>query len=413
MRDLSGQEEGGVGMPRYRYRGVDQNGKGRKGQMAAADEAELHSLLLEQGCYLTWSEVVQEKRCSRPLKVQELSAFSRELGTLLRSGIPLYRALSILSAEEGLRADIRRLYKRLLKLVGEGCSLSQAMEQQNGAFPPLAVHMFQAAQIVGDMGGTALRLADYYSREYKLASKLKSALVYPKLLLVLLVAVTGFLTGFILPQFTSLFSLMEELPLPTRILYGLSGLVTCYWYLAAAGAVAAIWGWRTVKKARPVRRSLDRARLSVPLFGVLHKTVCTARFARTLSSLYPSGVPIELAMRTAGKTMENVYIEEQLERAAAMVESGCTLSEALETVDGFLQKLAAAVKVGEEAGSLETMLSSMAEHMEYEAELTAGRMTAYLEPLAIIVMALVVGFVMIGVMLPIYGSYDAIESMGI
>lgn len=399
-------------MPRYRYRGVDQNGKGRKGQMEAADEAELCSFLLDQGCYLTWSRQVQEKKRGRPLRTQELSSFSRELGTMLCSGIPLYRALSILSAEEGLRPDIRRLYENLRKLVGEGCSLPQAMEQQKGVFPPLAHHMFQAAQIVGDMGGTALRLADYYSREYKLASKIKSALLYPKLLMALLVAVTGFLIGFILPQFTSLFSLMEELPLPTRILYGLSGLVTRYWYLAAAGAAAGIWGWRTAKKAKPIRRSLDRAKLYIPAFGMLHKTVCTARFARTLRSLYASGVPVERALRTAGKTMENVYIEEQLARAAVMVESGSTLSEALETVDGFLQKLAAAVKVGEEAGSLETMLSSMADHMEYEAELAAGRMMAYLEPLAIIVMALVVGFVMIGVMLPIYGSYDAIESMG-
>ena len=186
-------------MPRYRYRGVDQNGKGRKGQMEAADEAELCSFLLDQGCYLTWSRQVQEKKRGRPLRTQELSSFSRELGTMLCSGIPLYRALSILSAEEGLRPDIRRLYENLRKLVGEGCSLPQAMEQQKGVFPPLAHHMFQAAQIVGDMGGTALRLADYYSREYKLASKIKSALLYPKLLMALLVAVTGFLIGFILP----------------------------------------------------------------------------------------------------------------------------------------------------------------------------------------------------------------------
>ena len=121
---------------------------------------------------------------------------------------------------------------------------------------------------------------------------------------------------------------------------------------------------------------------------------------------------MELALRTAAKTQGNVYIGAQLEQVTAMVESGLPLSQALETVDGVLKKLSGAVKVGEEAGSLDTMLLSMADSMEYEAELATEQMTAYLEPLAIIVMALVVGFVMIAVMMPIYGAYNAVERMG-
>ena len=399
-------------MPVYRYRGIDQKGEEVKGQLRAADQEQLYALLLEKGCHLTWAKKMGEMRRGRPLGAKELARFSRELGTMLHAGILLHRALAILSAEDGLRSDIRRLYEDLLESIGQGFSLSQAMEQQKGVFPPMMIHMFQAAQIAGDMDETALRLADYHSREYKLASKLKSALLYPKLLMVLLAAVTGFLISFVLPQFKGLFELMDQLPLPTRILYGAAELVTGYWHLAAAGAAAAFLAWGPIKRTKPVRAWLDKAKLHVPAFGKLQKTVCTARFARTLSTLYASGVPVELALRTAAKTQGNVYIGAQLEQVTAMVESGLPLSQALETVDGVLKKLSGAVKVGEEAGSLDTMLLSMADSMEYEAELATEQMTADLEPWAIIVMALVVGFVMIAVMMPIYGAYNAVERMG-
>lgn len=149
-------------MPVYRYRGIDQKGEEVKGQLRAADQEQLYALLLEKGCHLTWAKKMGEMRRGQPLGAKELARFSRELGTMLHAGILLHRALAILSAEDGLRSDIRRLYEDLLESIGQGFSLSQAMEQQKGVFPPMMIHMFQAAQIAGDMDETALRLADYH-----------------------------------------------------------------------------------------------------------------------------------------------------------------------------------------------------------------------------------------------------------
>lgn len=399
-------------MPNYRYQAVDEDGKRVKGRMSAANEAELHALLLEQELYLTRAAVTAERKKGRPLKAGELSEFSRELGTMLQSGIPLVKALAILSGEEGLGPDVKRSYEQLLKGICRGQALSEAMERQTGVFPELMRSMFCAAEISGNLDRTALLLAGYYSREHKLEVKTKNAVIYPKLLSALLLLVIGFLLCFVLPQFESLFSLMEELPWPTRILYAAADFLTEWWYLVVIGALGIGLAGRAASRILLIRKWLDWAKLHTPVFGRLEKTVCTARFARVLSSLYSAGIPIASALQIARKTVGNSYIDAQFDRVIFMIRSGSTVSDSLDTVDGFLQKLSAAARVGEESGKLDSMLVSMADSMEYDAEQAVGKMVAYLEPLVIVVMAVIVGGVMAAVMLPVYESYHAIERAG-
>ena len=157
---------------------------------------------------------------------------------------------------------------------------------------------------------------------------------------------------------------------------------------------------------------MDKLRIRLPVFGKLLKIIYTARFARTISSLYSSGIPIVQALQIGRKTIGNTYIDSQFDTAVAKVRTGGNLSDALDGIDGFTKKLTSAVKVGEETGSLDTMLNSIADSMEYESNMAIDKMVASLEPVLIVVMAIIVGFIMVSVLMPIYGSYDAISNSG-
>lgn len=397
-------------MPRYRYKAKDARGKNLKGLMTALDEIDLHNKLKMQEQYLTWFKEEQKGMGQKPLKTLALSEFCRELGTLLGAGVPLVRALSIISQEESIKPRERAVYENLLRMIRQGIALSDAMESLNGAFPPLLVNMFCSAEAGGNLDKTAGRMCIHYSKEYRMQSKIKSAVLYPKLLCGLMFLALLIMLTFVLPQFTDLFSLMDELPLPTRILMGGSDMITEHWLLMATVlAVLYILGG-IIYRVSPVAMALDRIRLRIPLIGKLLKVVYTARFARTLSSLYTSGIPIVTSLQIARKTIGNSYIDKQFDQVIPMVRGGGSLSEALALVDGFINKLISTIRVAEETGSLDSMLDSIADTLEYEADMAITKMTSYLEPALIIVMALGVGFIMIAVMMPIYGSYTAIES---
>ena len=296
---------------------------------------------------------------------------------------------------------------RLRDRVVQGIALSTAMEELYPAFPPLLVYMFRAAESSGNLDTTALRLADQYQKENKLESEAKNALTYPKILAGLIVGVVGVIFGFIMPQFEELFSEMPVLPAPTRFLLGVSDLVSHYWYLLLVFAVL-IWIFGGIVSRIPsVRLVIDRFKVRGPL-GKLQKVIYSARFARTMSSLYSAGIPIDQCLAIARQTIGNTYIEKQFTDVIKAVQAGGLLSDALDEVDGFVSKLSSVVRVGEETGSLDSMLVSVADNLDFASEQALTRMVKYIEPVMIVIMALIVGFIMIGVILPIYQSYSTI-----
>lgn len=397
-------------MPKYKYQATDANGKTVRGVMIAGDEAELYEKLKTESRYLISAKVVVERKRARPLKSMALADFCREIGTLLGAGVSLVRALGMVAQNESIKPGERAIYAELLRLIRQGIALSDAMESLGGVFPPMLIHMFRAAEAAGNMDATANRMADHYAKEHRLNAKVKSSMAYPKFLCLLIVAVVAVLIGYVLPQFESMFSMMEELPLPTRILYGITDTVSTYWYLVIGGIVIGTIAIRAICSIGTVRIKLDQMKVRLPLIGKLWKVIYTARFSRTLSSLYSAGIPIVTAMQIARNSIGNTYIDRQFDKAIPVVRGGGNLSDAIEPIDGFIKKLAFSIRVGEETGSLDVMLNSTAEALEYESEMAINKMVSYLEPGLIIVMALVVGFIMIAVMMPIYASYSAIET---
>lgn len=378
------------------------------GMMSAYDEDDLYRRLKSEDKFLLEADSGTEGKNNRQLSAMMLSEFNRELGDMLAAGVTMVRALTILAQEEFRRPKERAVLMQVLKLIRQGESISDAMEQQNGAFPVLMVNMYRAAETGGKISDTAKRLAVHYEKEHHLNSKVRAATIYPSILLVLMCLVVVFIISFVLPQLSGLFASLDKLPMATRILFAISSAGKIHWRGVLAGIVVLAVVLLLLQKMPAVRAWKDQVKLKIPLAGRLMKVIYTARFARSLSSLYSAGIPIVTAMQISARTIGNTYIERQFDKAIAQLHSGKPLSEALEEIQGFRQKLSAVVRVGEESGELVQMLDSMADAFDYESEMAINRLVGYLEPVLIVVMACLIGFIMIAVLMPIYDSYSAI-----
>ena len=394
----------------YRYRAQNSDGRIITGEMKANDEAELHSKLKNDGMLLVDSKEVQKsKAIHKKLKFDRVSDFARNLSKLLGAGVTLVRALRIISEDESIAEGERKIYADILKQVRSGMTLSDAMEEQGGVFPALFVNMIRSAETSGNMDQTAGNMAEYYSIEYRLQQKIKSSTTYPKILGVLIVIVVIVLMGFVLPQFDSLFSQMDSLPVATRILMAISDFISHKWYLLIFAAVILYMVFKVLMSLPPIKLMVDKMEIHMPKIGGLRKIIYTARFSRTL---YAAGIPIVTCLQIAKTTIGNTYIESQFDDMIAEIRAGKPLSEGLAGIDGFVKKLSSSVSVGEETGALDHMLVSIADQMDYDSEIAIEKLVAMVEPIMIVVMAAVVGFIMIAVIQPIYGSYQSIANQG-
>ena len=396
-------------MARFRYTAKDMSGKMHRGTMEVPTENVLIQQLKEQNLFLVEAKNLTDAKGYQKLKAKQLAAFCKELSTLLASGVSLVRALDIISDQEGIPPKEKEVYQAVLMDLRKGISLSEAMETKK-CFPDLMIGMLRAGEGSGNLDQVTDRLATQYEKDYKLTQQVKSAMTYPCILLMMCVVIVILIVTFILPQFQSLFDQMDSLPVITNILIACSDFLVHKWYLALLAVFTIVMIIRLLVAIPAVRRQLDYRKVHMPVFGKLFKVVYTARFARTLSSLYSSGMPIATAIGIAGNTIDNSYIEEQFEQVVMKVRSGVPLSQALRDVDGLQKKLSSTILVGEESGRLDVMLDSIAATMEEDAEAATKRMVTLLEPILIVFMAVIVGCIMIGVMLPIYQSYSAIEN---
>ena len=396
-------------MPSYQYTAKNEKGKTVRGTAAAPSPEALYAQLRTEGLYLMdQREAGTGKRSVRPLKTAQVADFCRSLGTLLAAGVPLVRAFAILGEEEGLDPKAKAVYEAVRTELRKGVPLSDAMEAQAPAFPALLVAMLRSAESTGSIDKACLRMANHYEKEHKLDQEVGNSLMYPAILGVLIVVVLLILMGYVVPQFEEMFAQMETLPLPTVILLGISDFLKANWLLVALGAAVLAVGVRSLFLLPAVRLQWDRFILHAPVVGRLNRKICTARFARTLSNLYSSGVPIVMALQSGQQTVGNRWIASQFDGVLTSVRAGHPLSESLKEVDGFERKLSSTVMVGEETGKLDSMLATTSETMDYEAEMATKKLMTLIEPVMIVVMAVMVAFVIIAVILPIYLSYGTI-----
>lgn len=394
-------------MPLYRFEATAQDGKLKRGRREAADERALREQLNAEKLALIEAIELETAPSTAKLKTEELSEFCRELGSMLSAGVPLVRALSIMVGEDN-KARVRDIYSDIYTYIQRGNSLSEAMEHQGG-FPALLVSAFRASESSGQMDVTAEQMAKHYEKEHRTKSKIRTAAFYPCFLLVLTIVIVWVIFNFILPSFFTLFEGME-LPAMTQFILNLSNamkengvLIIIIFFIFVAILVF-------VFRLPPVKLWADKLKLKIPYIGKLLRTIYTSRFARTLSSLYSSGLTILNALQSTRDTIGNTYIASQFDNIVSEVRNGSSLSQATATVDGFDPKLASTISIGEESGNLDYMLNSMAEAFDYDADQAMSKLTAVIEPVLIIIMALIIGFVIIAVMLPILSLYNSIGS---
>lgn len=394
-------------MPEYKYQAQDKKGKIVKGKAEAFDETDLQKRFHESGLLLIEAKPIRKSMALKPLKKPRLADFTRQLGTLIKSGVTLVKAIEIIANDESINDYERQLYLRLRDRIVQGVALSVVMQELEPAFPPLLIFMLRAAETSGTLDTTCLRLAEQYTSEAQLEQTAKNSLTYPKILSVLIVIVVAILFGYVLPQFEDIFSTLPSLPLPTRILMSISDFVAHKWYILAIIIVLAFIFGKMIVKIPAVRLFIDHIKV-MGKWGKLTKVIYSARFARTMSSLYSSGIPIHSCIEIARSTIGNKYIEDQFDEVERKVAGGMPLSSALLDVNGFVAKLPATIKVGEETGMLAQMLESVANDLDFYSRQALMKLTSYIEPVMIVVMAVIVGFVMIAVIQPIYNSYATI-----
>jgi len=393
-------------MPNYKYNALALDGKKLNGFREAASVDQLSTLLSKDGLFLVNADESVSKTHSPKLKTQEVADFCRQLSAMLSSGITLIRAMMII-AQRDTKPSLKKTYNSVIDDLKRGSTLSEAMAARGRAFPELLINMMKAGENSGRLDATALKMADQYDKQYRLNGKIKSATTYPVILLAMIIVVMLVIFAFVLPSFFTMFENME-LPLSTRIVLGISNFLTHYFVQFAAVTALVVIFLISIFRLPGLRRALDRFKLKVPKIGKLLGIIYTSRFARTLASLYVSGIPMIQSLEICRSTIGNKYIEDQFDAVINALGNGRTLSQALSPVVGFDKKLYSTILIGEESGRLEQMLDSVADQFDYDSELASQRLVTLMEPVLIVIMAVIVAFVMISVMLPIYQMYSMV-----
>lgn len=381
-----------------------------RGVVSATSAEHLETFLLVQGKRLLSYRQLPELRLTETHRLSpgQTAAFCRSLGTMLEAGIPAVSALEILEKETAVSPALKHSCRRIREEVCGGRSLSEAMERCGRVFPQQVIQAFRSAEHSGTLGKNALRMAVQYDREAQIRRTVHSSMIYPAFLAGLTMVVLAILMNLVIPQFAELFAQLDPMPLSTRILLTVSGVTQRFWrQILAAFAVVALF-LSQLGRLPAMRRRRDRGRLHLPWLGSIQRKLCTARFSRTYCVMYRSGIPVLTCLQAAGNAAGNHWISAQINPAIEQVKNGRTLSEALSRVDGFDRRLAVCLRLGEESGRVDELLEAVAGTLENEAENEIKRAIALLEPVMVVLMAVVIGFVVISVMLPLYQSYEQI-----
>jgi len=403
-------------MTLYTYRALDKQGEIIQDKAEGSGELAVVHELRQQGLLVieVKEQSVGQKDILEPfkrIKLADLVVFSRQLATMINAGLPIVRALYVLS-EQTENSKLKDVVVAVRKDVEAGSSLSQALERHPEVFSRLYVEMIKAGEVGGMLDGVLLRVADQMERDQDLRRKVKSAMTYPVIVLVLAVVAASIMLIFIVPVFAQLFQdLGGTLPLPTRICMLISNILTSIWgILVYAGMALAVVMFLRWKKTEQGRRVWGRAVLRIPAkIGDVVRKVALARFARTLATLSAAGVPILQAMEITATSSGNWVVEKALLKSRDAIREGIPLYKPLETEPVFPPMVTRMIAVGEETGDVDGMLTKIAEFYESEVDAAVKALTSIIEPLLIVVVGGIVGGIVISMYLPMFEIYNLIE----
>jgi type IV pilus assembly protein PilC len=393
-------------MPYFNYTIRDANGQTRSGKVEAPNAEELRKRLQAEGLQVL--EVTEDRKAPRVpaggygrVKLSDLAIFARQFSTMLDAGVSLIRCLDVLQAQTN-NARLRKILMDLSARVESGESLSRSMARHPKAFSQLIIGLIRAGEVGGVLEESLQRIAGFLEKDVELRRKIRSALTYPVIVLLAAVGIVIFLVSWLVPQFASLFKELgiKEMPAPTQFLIDLSALFTQRWYVVIIAVVAILIAYKLFVSTRVGRRVADRVKLRVPVFGPLHHKIVMARFSRTMGTLLASGVPILQAMETVAGVVGNSVVSDAVIESRARIREGEKIADPLQRSKMFPPMVVHMVSVGEESGSLDHMLNKIADFYENEVEMTIASLTAAIEPVMIVLLGVIVGFIVISMFLP-------------
>ena len=398
-------------MPLYAYRGLDVDGRSVGGVVDADSPRGARQKLRRTGVFPT---DLKEERAATPLAVRaftgrpervpaaELAAITRQFSTLVAAGLPLVEALGAL-AEQAERPSLARTLAQVRQEVTEGSSLADALAQHPRLFGSLYVNMVRAGEASGALHVVLDRLADYTENQARLLGKVRSALTYPAIMLLLSATILFFLLSYVVPKVTRIFQeTHQQLPLPTRLLLGVSDFVAQWWWLLLMLLAAVTVGVMRWARTPSGRERIDRLTLDVPYLGRLAQKLAVARFARTLSTLLASGIGLLPSLDIVKSIVDNTVLTRAIERARDAIREGQSIAPPLRESGLFPPLVVHMVAVGERSGQLEAMLSKAADTYDDEVENAVVALTTILEPIIIVFMGGVVLFIVLAILLPIF-----------
>lgn len=418
-------------MPQFQFTAADAKGEQMSGTVESTSEADAIQQLRSQGYYpLQVVEVGKGKLAAKKaakkgkaaggkkvksstggrIKPKILMIFTRQLATLIDSGLPLLRGLTVLAKQEP-NPVLRGTIGALADSVQGGSTFSEALAQHPRIFNKLYVNMVKAGELGGVLEVVLVRLAEYQEKAHKLKNKIVSAMVYPIIVMFIAVAILVFLMLFIVPKFETMFAEMgndAELPMISQIVFGTSkfflkptiwiipNIVWVFLLITLIGFLMSLWG-----KTKKGRRFIDSMKLKLPIFGDIQRKSAIARFSRTLGTLVTSGVPILQALNITRDTAGNVVVSDAIEKVHEAVKEGESIVSPMQTSSVFPSMVISMVDVGEETGQLPEMLLKVADVYDDEVDNAVTALTSILEPIMIVVLALVVGAVVFALFLPL------------
>lgn len=398
-------------MQKYIYKAIDADGKTIKGSLVAADDKSFRELMRTQGlrCFDYHTVNQAKKSKTKSLKIGELIAFSRQLSSMLRAGLDLGMSMKMLyERTEKKKKHLREVLAQLFEELQKGESLASAMAKMDNTFPSLYISMVKSGEMNGKIDESLVTLADYFEKENKQRNQIKSAMSYPIILLVVCFLVVIIMSVFILPRMVSMIPEGTDMPIPTLIMMKIKDFIINQWYIVLLIVFALVVIIPIIKKIPQVALFTGKMIIKVPKIGVLQKMLYTSTFARSLSTLYATGIPLLDAIAMGAEIINNKYVEMRIREAVVEIRKGSSIAEAFAHVDAFDPMLMTMTYVGEQSGALDEILLQTANYFEEESSVAIKRLIGMISPVMMMVMAVVVGFVLMGVMMPMFTLYSAI-----
>lgn len=406
-------------MPKYRYRAVDANGRWSRGILDTGTYQQAAEELKDRGLWISdlnnyksgvLYKDIDDLLGGPKIKLQQFTVFCRQLATMYVSGISLVDAIRVLS-EQTESKPFRKVLKAVSEEMKRGTQLSTATAAHPSVFNHVFVNMVRAGEASGNLDEMLTRLAVFYEKEHYTKEKVKSALIYPVIMSIVMVFVVTFMMIFVIPKYVSNFEAMGlELPLPTRIVMGISEYIQQFWYTVPALLLAPYVLIRMIRSTNKGRYRIDYLKLKLPVFGQLWHKQAIARFSRTFSSMFAAAIPMIQTLSIVSNVVGNEAIGKLISASRESIRSGHSLAEPFQGNWLFPPMIVHMISIGERSGSLDTMLEKVADFYEAEVDAMADRLKSLLEPLMILAISGVVGGIVMAILMP---TFKLMENMNV